>query len=95
MLWLLCTHLGLSGDEAYSLASVTIDFGITQLVDGTVGCHAAFDRSIVGLTGPAVMGYGLTISPKTRGSLDSIGGLLHRVGGRVPLGGAATCRSRG
>jgi acetamidase/formamidase len=48
MLWLLGTHLHLRPDEAYSLASVAIDLGITQVVDGTVGCHAAFDRAIVG-----------------------------------------------
>lgn len=47
MLWLMQTHLGLSADDAYSLASVAIDLGVTQVVDGTLGCHAAFDRSIV------------------------------------------------
>ncbi|MBI5090212.1 MAG: formamidase, partial [Actinobacteria bacterium] len=39
-------HLGMSADDAYSLASVAIDLGITQVVDGTLGCHAAIDRSI-------------------------------------------------
>lgn len=47
MLWLMCTHLGLSADEAYSLASVAVDLGVTQVVDGTLGCHAALARSIV------------------------------------------------
>jgi len=46
MLWLLRTHLGLSADDAYSLASVAVDFGVTQVVDGTLGCHAAIRRSI-------------------------------------------------
>jgi acetamidase/formamidase len=48
MLWLLQTHLGLTADEAYSLASVGVDLGVTQVVDGTLGCHAAIGRSIVG-----------------------------------------------
>lgn len=47
MLWLMQHHLGLSADDAYSLASVAIDLGVTQVVDGTLGCHAAIDRSIV------------------------------------------------
>ena len=47
MLWLLRTHLGLSADEAYSLASVAIDLGVTQVVDGVMGCHAAIARDIV------------------------------------------------
>ena len=47
MLWLMRRHLGLSADEAYSLASVAIDLGITQVVDGTLGCHAALARNIV------------------------------------------------
>jgi acetamidase/formamidase len=47
MLWLMQQHLGLSADDAYSLASVAIDLGVTQVVDGTLGCHAAIARSIV------------------------------------------------
>ena len=47
MLWLMQEHLGLTADEAYSLASVAIDLGVTQVVDGTLGCHAAFPRSIL------------------------------------------------
>jgi acetamidase/formamidase len=46
MLWLMQTHLGLSADDAYSLSSVGVDFGVTQVVDGTVGCHAAVRRDI-------------------------------------------------
>jgi len=46
MLWLLRTHLSLSADDAYSLASVAMDLGVTQVVDGTLGCHAAISRSI-------------------------------------------------
>lgn len=48
MLWLLRTHMGLTADEAYSLASVAIDLGVTQVVDGTLGCHAAIARDLVG-----------------------------------------------
>lgn len=46
MLWFLQTHLGLSADDAYSLASVAMDLGVTQVVDGTLGCHAAISRQI-------------------------------------------------
>ena len=29
------------------IASVAIDLGVTQVVDGTLGCHAGLERSIV------------------------------------------------
>ena len=48
MLWLMRTHLSLSADDAYSLASVAMDLGVTQVVDGTFGCHAGIARSIFG-----------------------------------------------
>lgn len=38
---------GLTPDEAYSVASVALDLGVTQVVDGTLGCHAAVDRSLL------------------------------------------------
>lgn len=38
---------GLSLDDAYSVASVALDLGVTQVVDGTLGCHAAIDRSLL------------------------------------------------
>ncbi len=38
---LLVERGGFTLDEAYSLASVAVDLGVTQVVDGTVGCHAA------------------------------------------------------
>ena len=46
MLALLVDRFGLTRDEAYSLASVAVDLGITQVVDGTVGCHAALDTTM-------------------------------------------------
>lgn len=46
MLWLLTDRLGLTADDAYSLSSVAVDFGVTQVVDGTVGCHAILDTAI-------------------------------------------------
>ncbi|HRE01169.1 MAG TPA: acetamidase/formamidase family protein [Ilumatobacteraceae bacterium] len=46
MLWLLQTHIGLTADDAYSLASVAMDLGVTQVVDRTVGCHASIARGI-------------------------------------------------
>jgi acetamidase/formamidase len=48
MLQLLVDRGGFTMDEAYSLASVAVDLGITQVVDGTVGCHAAVSHDIVG-----------------------------------------------
>ena len=48
MLWLMREHFDLSADEAFSLASVAVDLGVTQVVDGKVGCHAGLDRSIFG-----------------------------------------------
>ena len=46
MLWLMQTHLQLSDDDAYSLASVAMDLGVTQVVDATLGCHAGISRGI-------------------------------------------------
>jgi acetamidase/formamidase len=48
MLALLVDRGGFTMDEAYSLASVAVDLGITQVVDGTVGCHAGISHAIVG-----------------------------------------------
>jgi len=48
MLALLVDRGGFTLDEAYSLASVAVDLGITQVVDGTVGCHAAVSHDIIG-----------------------------------------------
>jgi acetamidase/formamidase len=47
MLDLLVTRGGFTRDEAYSLASVAIDLGVTQVVDGTVGCHAAVSDALL------------------------------------------------
>ena len=46
MLWFLQAHYGLSADDAYSLSSVAMDLGVTQVVDGTIGCHAGIARAI-------------------------------------------------
>jgi acetamidase/formamidase len=48
MLKLLVDRVGFTADEAYSLASVAIDLGVTQVVDGTLGCHAGVAKDIVG-----------------------------------------------
>jgi acetamidase/formamidase len=37
---------GLSEDEAISLISVAVDFGITQVVDGNWGVHAVIKKSL-------------------------------------------------
>jgi acetamidase/formamidase len=39
---------GLSEDEAISLMSVAVDFGVTQVVDGNWGVHAIVKKSIFG-----------------------------------------------
>jgi acetamidase/formamidase len=46
MLRLLGDQVGLSRNDAYSLMSVAADFGVTQVVDGTLGVHARIDRSL-------------------------------------------------
>jgi acetamidase/formamidase len=46
MLDLLQQRYGLSRDDAYSLASVAVDLGVTQVVDATLGCHAGIAKSI-------------------------------------------------
>ncbi len=48
MIWLLREKLSFTADEAYSLASVAIDVGVTQVVDGTLGCHAAVRKDLAG-----------------------------------------------
>jgi acetamidase/formamidase len=47
MLALLVDRGGFTLDEAYSLASVAVDLGITQVVDGTVGCHAGVSAALL------------------------------------------------
>ena len=47
MLRFLVDQGGFTMDEAYSIASVAVDFGVTQVVDGKVGCHAAVAKSII------------------------------------------------
>ena len=46
MLGLLGDRYGVSPDEAYSLASVAVDLGVTQVVDSTLGCHAALRKDL-------------------------------------------------
>jgi acetamidase/formamidase len=46
MLWFMQTHCDLTADDAYSLSSVAMDLGVTQVVDGTIGCHAGIARAI-------------------------------------------------
>lgn len=44
--WFLMNSLGLTEDEAYSLMSVAVDFGITQVVDGNWGVHATINKAM-------------------------------------------------
>jgi acetamidase/formamidase len=37
---------GLSEDEAISLMSIAVDFGVTQVVDGNWGVHAIIRKSL-------------------------------------------------
>jgi acetamidase/formamidase len=46
MLGLLTEHQNLSRNDAYSLMSVTADFGVTQVVDGRQGVHVRMPRGI-------------------------------------------------
>ncbi len=48
MLWLLTERIGLTTDDAYSLCSVAVDFGVTQVVDRTLGCHGIVAKSLFG-----------------------------------------------
>jgi acetamidase/formamidase len=45
---LLMTTKGLSEDEAISLMSVGVDFGVTQVVDGNWGVHAILKKALFG-----------------------------------------------
>jgi acetamidase/formamidase len=42
----LMTTKGLSEDEAISLISVGVDFGVTQVVDGNWGIHAIIKKNL-------------------------------------------------
>jgi len=42
----LMTTKGLTEDEAISLSSIAVDFGITQVVDGNWGVHAIIKKSL-------------------------------------------------
>lgn len=42
----LMTTRGLTEDEAISLLSVGVDFGVTQVVDGNWGVHAIIRKSL-------------------------------------------------
>src|SRR6266404_672018 len=44
----LMTANGLSEDEAISLMSVAVDFGVTQVVDANWGVHAVLKKAIFG-----------------------------------------------
>jgi acetamidase/formamidase len=49
----LMTSKGLSEDEAISLMSIGVDFGVTQVVDGNWGIHAILKKSIFAGTATA------------------------------------------
>ena len=42
----LMTAMGLTEDEAISLMSVAVDFGVTQVVDGNWGVHAVIRKAL-------------------------------------------------
>lgn len=42
----LCLTKGLTPSDAYALASITVDFRITQIVDGNKGVHAMIQKAI-------------------------------------------------
>ena len=51
MLSFLTGPMGLTHNEAYSLMSVAVDFGVTQVVDGNWGIHATLKKSVMGDVG--------------------------------------------
>jgi acetamidase/formamidase len=46
MMDFLQTKKKISADEAYSIISAGVDFGVTQVVDIRQGCHAALPKNI-------------------------------------------------
>jgi len=46
MLAFIVRHYGLTRDEAYSLMSVAVDFGVTQVVDQRQGIHAGLSKAL-------------------------------------------------
>ena len=48
MLWLLTDRVGLSEAEAYSLMSVAVDFGVTQVANGNWGIHSILRKDLLG-----------------------------------------------
>jgi acetamidase/formamidase len=46
MLSFLVSKRKMSADEAYTMISTAVDFGVTQVVDMRQGCHAAVPKSI-------------------------------------------------
>jgi len=42
----LMTTQGLTEDEAVSLMSIAVDFGVTQVVDGNWGIHAIVKKAL-------------------------------------------------
>ncbi len=44
--WFLMNHIGLTEDEAHTLMSTAVDFGITQVVDGNWGVHGSINKSM-------------------------------------------------
>lgn len=44
---LLMTGYALSEDEAISIMSVCVDFGVSQVVDGNWGVHAILPKSVL------------------------------------------------
>lgn len=43
----LMTTQGMSKDEAITLMSVAVDFGVTQVVDGNWGVHGVVSKSVL------------------------------------------------
>jgi acetamidase/formamidase/AraC-like DNA-binding protein len=56
----LMTAKGLTEDEAISLMSVAVDFGVTQVVDGNWGVHAVIRKSLFAGRPTADCAHGLT-----------------------------------
>ena len=66
----LMTTRGLSEDEAISLISVAVDFGVTQVVDGNWGVHAIMKNHLCRRGGLSVAASGARGRPKSSTAVE-------------------------
>ncbi len=69
----------LSEDEAVSLMSIAVDFGITQVVDGNWGIHAIVRKSLFAGAEQPVVKVGPSRNGRSRPGCKARGGRILRV----------------